>query len=344
MNEYYDGTKLLSLKDISGRTPEIYICTTNRTGGKTTYFNRLVVNRFLKNGQKFALLYRYKYEVDNIAEKFFKDIQSLFFPTYKMTEKSRSKGVYKELFLNEKSCGYAFAINEAEQIKKHSHLLSDVSCILFDEFQSESNIYCNKEIIKFQSIHTSIARGQGKHIRYVPVFMLSNAITLLNPYFTEFGISNRLQKNTKFLKGNGFVMEQGFIKNASESQKESGFNRAFAESRYTEYASENVYLNDNNTFIENVSGKCRYLATIRYNGKDYGIREYEEKGIIYCDSKADSTYKNKIAVTTDDHNVNYIMLKNNSFFIANMRYYFENGCFRFKDLKCKECVMRMLSY
>ena len=44
--QYYDGTKLLSLMDINGNKPEIYICTTNRTGGKTTYFGRLCVNRW----------------------------------------------------------------------------------------------------------------------------------------------------------------------------------------------------------------------------------------------------------------------------------------------------------
>ena len=60
-NNYYDGTKLLSMKDLNGKTPELYLCTTNRTGGKTTYFGRLVVNRFIKHGKKFALLYRYNY-------------------------------------------------------------------------------------------------------------------------------------------------------------------------------------------------------------------------------------------------------------------------------------------
>ena len=49
-NEYYDGTKLLSMTDINGKKPELYLCTTNRTGGKTTYFGRLVVNRFKKKG------------------------------------------------------------------------------------------------------------------------------------------------------------------------------------------------------------------------------------------------------------------------------------------------------
>ena len=44
--KYYDGTKLLSLMDINGKRPEIYISTSNRSAGKTTYFNRFFVNRF----------------------------------------------------------------------------------------------------------------------------------------------------------------------------------------------------------------------------------------------------------------------------------------------------------
>ena len=73
MPNYYDGTKLLSMKDLDGQKPEIYICTANRTGGKTTYFNRYVTNRYLKHKEKFMLIYRFKYELDAIASKFFKD-------------------------------------------------------------------------------------------------------------------------------------------------------------------------------------------------------------------------------------------------------------------------------
>ena len=76
MSTYYDGTKLLSLSDLTGLKPEIYMVTTNRTGGKTTYFSRMFVNRFLKHGEKFGLLYRYNYELDDCAEKFFKDIKT----------------------------------------------------------------------------------------------------------------------------------------------------------------------------------------------------------------------------------------------------------------------------
>ena len=149
---FYDGTKLLSMSDLNGEKPELYLCTTNRTAGKTTYFNRLVVRRFLDNNKdKFSLLYRYNYELDDIADKFFKDIGSLFFQDFTMRSERKSNGIYHELFIKRRgdpdeydglSCGYAITINSSDQIRKLSHFFSDTQRMIFDEFQSESNHYC----------------------------------------------------------------------------------------------------------------------------------------------------------------------------------------------------------
>ena len=352
MPTYYDGTKLLSMKDINGNLPEIYMCTTNRTGGKTTWFNRYLVKKFIEKREKFCLIYRFNYELDDVADKFFKDIGELFFTGYTMRSERRASGIFHELFLVNKSsddeagesCGYAVSLNAADQIKKYSHLFNEVNRMLMDEFQSETNHYCSDEIRKFISIHTSVARGQGKQVRRVPVYMISNPVSIINPYYTEMGISARLKDDTKFLKGDGFVLEQGFVESASKAQKLSGFNKAFANNDYIAYSTECVYLNDNKAFIEKPDGKGKYLATIRYNNCEYAIREYADSGVIYCDDHDDSTYKYKISVTTDDHQVNYVMLKRNDMFINNMRFYFEKGCFRFKDLRCKEAVMKLISY
>lgn len=341
---YYDGAKLLSMQDLNGEPPEIYMCTTNRTGGKTTFFSRFMVNKFLSGKGKFAITYRYNYELDDCAEKFFKDIGQLFFKGYEMTSKRRANGIFHELFLNGESCGYAVTLNSADQLKKYSHLFSDTDRMFFDEFQSETNHYCPDEVKKFISVHTSIARGQGKQVRRVPVYMCANPVSLINPYYTEMGISERLRDDTKFLRGNGYVLEQGFIESASEAQKLSGFNKAFSANQYVAYSSECVYLNDNKAFIEKPIGRSTYLATLRYCGNDYAIREYPDVGIIYCDDRADSSFKNKLAVTTEDHNINFVMLKRNDFFLGQMRFYFERGCFRFKNLRCKEAVMKALSY
>lgn len=344
-SKYYDGTKLLSMKDINGETPEIFICTSNRTAGKTTYFGRMVINRFKKQGKKFALLYRFNYELDDCADKFFKDIGGIFFQGDVMTSRRVAGGMFHELFLNEKACGYAITLNSADQIKKYAHLFSDVDSIIFDEFQSETNHYCNDELTKFFSVHTSIARGQNKQVRYVPVYMIANPVSIINPYYVELGISTRLTNKTKFLRGDGFVLEQGHNESAANAQKESGFNRAFAKNNYYDYASQGVYLNDNKAFIEqpkNAYGK--YVATIKYEGVEYGIREYRDLGIVYCSDKADKSFRFKISVTTDDHNVNYVMLKQSDYFISTLRYYFERGACRFKDLKSKEALMKCISY
>lgn len=344
MGEYYDGTKLLSMLDLNGVKPEIFICTSNRSAGKTTYFNRLIVNKFKKNKEKFMLIYRYNYELDDCADKLFKDIEGLFFQGDIMTSKRKASGIFHELFLNEESCGYAISLNSADQLKKYSHLFSDVERMLFDEFQSETNHYCSDEIRKFVSIHTSVARGQGKQARYLPVYMIGNPVSIINPYYVELGISERLRDDTKFLRGDGYVLEQGFVKSASQAQRESGFNKAFARNSYVAYSSQCVYLNDNKAFIEKPDGIGKYLCTLRYNGTDYGVREFAEDGCIYVDDKSDSTFRFKITVTTNDHEINYVMLKRNDMFLSTLRVYFEKGCFRFKDLKCKEAVLKALSY
>lgn len=353
MGAYYDGTKLLSLLDINGNKPEIYICTTNRTGGKTTFFNRLAVNRWKKNGDKFALLFRYNYELDDVADKFFKDIGALFFRDYELYSVRRARGIYHELWIKPadadegepgEMCGYALAINNADALKKYSHMFSDVQFIIFDEFQSETNHYCPQEVRKFISIHTSIARGRGMQYRYVPVYMLGNPITLLNPYYSELGINTRLREDTKFLRGDGYVLEQGYVDSAALAQKESAFNRAFASNSYVAYSSQGVYLNDSKAFIEKLTGLSRYLVTLRYNGADYAVREFSEQGLIYCDDHPDRSFPTRLAVTTDDHQINYVMLKKNEMFFINLRYFFDNGCFRFKDLRCKEVIMKALAY
>ena len=349
---FYDGTKLLSLMDINGNKPEIYMVESNRNDGKTTFFNRYAFNRFKKKKEKFIILVRFGYELNNIEDRYFKDIRELFFPYYTMTSKGIVDGKFRELFVSPndqeeltESCGYAMALNDADLIKRYSHFFSDAELVLFDEFQSENNHYCADEIKKFKSVHKSLARGRGKQVRYLPVIMMSNAVTLLNPYYTAFGLGKKINNQTKFIKSKGLVFERHFNEFASKAGKESGFMQAFDEDdEYSRYANDNEYLNDNNNFVEKLNGKNKYICTFKYKNREYAIRTYDELGIVYCDDRPDSSCKSKICVTTSDHNVNYVMLKNNEMFLANLRFFFNKGCFRFKDLDCKEAVLAMLSY
>lgn len=344
MGEYYDGTKLISMKDVNGKDPAFFLCSGNRTGGKTVWFSRLLVNRWKKKGQKFGLLYRFNDDMSDVAETFFKDINALFFPGDEMESEIRAKGKYHELFYNGEPCGYSLAINNADWLKRKAHLFSDIENLFMDEFQSETNHYCPDEVTKFRSVITSVARGRGEHVRHVPVFLCSNTVTLLNPYYSAMGISDKLRADTKFLRGDGYVLENAFVESAATAIKESAYARAFIDDSYTAYAAENVYLNDNYAFVEQPKGRGKYSLTVKYMNKSYALYEYIDSGIIYVTDKVDLSFPRKIALTTDDMNINYLMLQKNAPLIIYLRELFAKGCFRFRNLESKQMCLKLLSF
>ena len=81
--------------------------------------------------------------------------------------------------------------------------------------------------------------------------MISNAVTLLNPYYTAMGITERLKADVKsFYEVKALFLNKDIMKVHPNYKESSLFNGAFSKSNYVAYASQNIYLNDNNAFIE----------------------------------------------------------------------------------------------
>lgn len=343
-SKFYDGTRLRSKLDLDGKRPEMFLVSGNRTAGKTFDFKKFAIGEFKKGNGKFVILYRFINQCKGAAENFFRDLEQTVYPGEIMTEKAIAGGYFYELFLNGESCGYSIAINAASKIKEKSVIFSDANRILFDEFQAEDGRYCTDEINKFISIHTSIARGQGQQHRYVPVYMTSNNVTILNPYYEALGIGYRLQHNTKFLRGNGWVFENCWNENAANALADSGIGRAFANTAYMQYARENTYLNDSKNFIEKMTGKNRYICSVYWNNYCYAIREFPDTGIIYCDDRGDELFYMKFSLLTEDHEPDRILLRPNNVMISDLRQKFQYGMFRFKNLQCKRMILHLLSW
>lgn len=343
MSEYYDGSRLLSIKkDVNGDEPEIYMCVGNRTGGKTFYFSKLCVNRFLKGKGQFILLYRYGYQIADVANAFFGDIQPICFPKLIMTSKSIDKGNIQELHLGYEGnvdkdpiCGYALALNDADNIRRYRPLFNECTIMFFDEFQSETGRYCPREITLFQSVHTTCC---GR--RRLPVIMCSNAVTMLNPYFTAMDIGYRLQKDTKFLRGEGWVLESAFVESAASDLKQSGFAKAFARDKYIDYATQNTYLNDNTNFVEKLKGDYTYLFTLHFDGSSYAVRKGPD--FIYVSSDVDPSYPLKVSVKVTDHGPDAILPPKSWDVLHNCKRYFELGRVYFKDLSCKQAFFNFV--
>ena len=336
---FYNGNRLIQTLDLDKQKPEIFMVVGNRTAGKTFFFKKKMITDFKRSRKKFVVLKRLQDDLYGVSDEYFKDLEQICFPGEAMTEKSVS-GAFTNLYLNGEHCGYAMSLNGAERVRARSSIFSDVEQIHFDEFQSEGGRYVPDEINKFQSIHTSIARGKGKHVRYVPVYMTSNAITMLNPYYEIWGIGCRLRPDTKILRGHGWVLEHTTNQNAAAAISESGFGRAFANSNYMAYALENVYLDDK-AFITSAK-KRSILCNIRFEGKYYGIY-YTEEGFLYVDDKTDEQFPFCLSMLSIDHNEKTILTKSQPDVIMSLRQKFSYGIFRFRNLKCKEVLLQLLS-
>ena len=342
---YHDGRRLLSMLDIDKQKPGFFIDTSNRSAGKTTFYNGYLVDNFLKKGKKFCLIYRNKYELEVVCDSFFKDIQGLFFSGLTMSAESKASGSIYFLNISELgdnaekfNCGYAISLSGADQIKKMSHMLSDTEVILFDEFQLESRKYLKNEILIFQSIYASIARGQGQQSRYVPVILVGNLIDMYNPYFEAFGISERLNINTNYMRGKGWVLAQGFNESSAKALSQSAVQRAFLNNDYDSVLTKKEYLFDDTANIrKDIPNVGLYLGTIMHKNALYGVRYIETLGIIYVSEKFEKSWKQIFAATESDISNNSIFFKKSKL-REKLTNYLHSGTLYFANMACKKAA------
>lgn len=342
--KYYDGNRIVNTLDLDKQKPAIVMIAGNRTAGKTFWVKKFLVKKFLKQGSKFIILQRFGYNLTGTADTFIKDLKQIVpeYADFDMTEKVVVKSSINSLYLNGEHCGFCISLNNADSIKKNSTLFVDVDYIFLDEFQSETGKYCPNEIDKFISIYTSVARGKGEQSRYVMALLCSNNVSLLNPYYYSLGVASRIQKDTKILRGHGWVLELVFNENARQAMVQSGIGRAFANSDYIKYSSENVYLNDSDTFIEKPTGDCRLLCVIDWENETYGIWQFNN--FMYVSRKYDPNFRTRIALDVKSHNKNTVLLKQHNLLYCLFKEYFNCGLFRFQNLRCKEMLFFLIGY
>lgn len=347
MTVYYTLDNIKKQKDINGEEPYFYMIVGNRSAGKTTAL--LIESLKLSREEKQVLfLYRVKEEISAVGE-IYKDVLQLY-PEYGLAIKTKkiAHGIIAQMQLEtsdgeEKVLGYAVALNDCDKIKKYSPLFKDIELIVFDEFMLENGRYLNKEIEKLQSIIFSVSRGGGRQSRPIKTYLLGNNVTLLNPYFIFFGIHKRLRDNTHFIRGERWIAEFEFNKSARDAIDANPMSKVFSNSNYVNYSKEGVYLNDATAFIDKATGKSNYLFTIVQDNEKYAVREYYEQGIVFVDKTVDGSNQNVVTFDSASHNQNTLMLSTHAYIYDYLLSTYKIGMLRFKDLKCKNVILDILS-
>lgn len=319
---YYDIDKTLSKQRLFN------FVVGPRGVGKTYAAKTRVIKNFIKNNEQFVYLRRYETELPAAEMRNFFDDVSVDFPDI---EFKSGRGLF---WIGPEIAGWYFPLSKATMLK--SIPFPNVTMIIFDEFIIEvgSHHYLPNEVRTFLECYSTISRD-----RDVTTVFLSNAITMTNPYFIYFNLA--LEPGKNILLKPEICLELVESPAFSNHMEKSRFGSLVKGTSYGDYAISNKFLLDNETFIEKMPEGCNYISTLLIDGNKYGMYN-KMSGMVYISEKVDETFKYKLALSTNEHTPETVLiLRNNYMFVVILDAYC-NGKLRFTSIKAKNTLIPFL--
>lgn len=165
--------------------------------------------------------------------------------------------------------GHFIPLSRYETFKSTSY--QDVYNIIFDEFITAER-YLSNEVFKFADLCETILRHRRGRI-----FMLSNSLSLANPYFEAWGVKglkagfNRIADN--------IVIHYDCDEDFSAFKKSTTVGRLFGATSWGAYAYDNDFALDDPTNIGEPAGVKETLYNLVLNGREIGV--YYVNGALY---------------------------------------------------------------
>lgn len=330
---YYDYSKIRSYNAL------LSFIIGGRGIGKSYGAKMMVIKDFLRNGNQFVYMRRYKTELDTAVSTFFDDIKANneFDEELSMTVKKNKKIVTFEI--NGQTAGYAIALSTSNILKSTSFPL--VKTIIYDEFIIDKGVYhyLKDEPIKFLDAIETIGR-----LRDIHCYLLGNAVSIVNPFFSYWNLSTPYGGEFKRFKDGLIVVNCPINSEYEKVKKQSKFGQLIDGTTYGDYAIGNQWLRDSNAFIEKKTPNSKYFATLILNGVNIGIWRDFDSSVVYLSDHYNPNTNYKIACTAEDHQENTILASLSSNPILKLIILaYKNGNLRFSNMKIKGTAMKLIT-
>lgn len=298
--------------------------------GKTYGAKEKAMSRFIKKGEQFIYLRRYKSELVAAKQTFFSDFAHLF-EEYDMRVMGGTAQIsHVSLRADKKrewqTAGYFIALSTSQAQK--SVAFPKVTVIIFDEFIIEkgANRYLTDEVTVFTNFYSTVDRYMDK----TRVLFLANSVSIMNPYFLDYGI--RPDEESEFViprKFNGFIVcHFPESKAFTTAIYQTNFGRFIKDTEYGDYAAGNEFSDNTDSLIRLKDMNASYLYTLETskgafsvwhddNGEDYFVQAKRPKQEILFTLVTEKMGEEKTLVTVSDR------------LIARLRGAFRSGKMRF---------------
>lgn len=330
---YYDYDKLLS------RDFLIAFVITERGLGKTFGAKVAMLKRFLKSGEQFIYVRRYKTELDSSLATFWSDIQSNGFFDDLELKVVKSKLLTK-FTCDGEVCGYAVPLSTSNILK--STAFPKVKYIIFDEyllFDGGTYKYLRGEVNLFLDLIETVFR-----LRDGKVIMLGNAINVYaSPYFAYWNLDLPYGGEFKSFKNGSILVQYAKNETYRDVKKKTKFGKLIDGTDYGKYAIDNQDMSMNNIFIGKRPEKSKFYALLIVNGVKIGLwfgSDYK----LYISDKFEPNTVNKFALDYNDHTdkTMFLSLRHNPYIGACVEAY-KHGWLKFENERVKSYMITILN-
>lgn len=229
--------------------------------GKTYGAQKMAVRNYLRKGEMFIYLRRYRDELKAARSTFFAAFAHEF-PGHVFRMEGNAAQVAEAPEGDEKpkweTMGYLLCLSTAQQQK--SVAFPQVTLIVYDEFIIEKGLqhYIPGELDAFNNFYNTVDRYKDK----TRVLFLANSVMITNPYFMGLGI--KVPEDGDMVRlHDGFVVCH-FPDAAAFAAKvyETRFGKFIRGTEYADYAVGNVFRDNNDSLIDPKGSDARYLYTV----------------------------------------------------------------------------------
>ena len=309
MSEWYSYNRLLSHNGF------INVVLSGRGMGKSYASKKMIIDDFIKKGTQSVYVRRTKVELDKAKKTFFNDI--------KLAYPNREFKIDGDVGLMDGDVIVHFIpLSTSNNLKSASY--PNVSKIFFDEYiitQTSHSRYLKNEMILFYDLIETVFRKRTN----TKVIIMSNAVSFVNPLFTDLNIEPNPNKRFQKFCDNLVVLELYSNENFVKEKLDTPFARLIANKEYGKYAIGNNVLEDNNEYIIPKKYDSIWSYHITLKNQDFIVA-------VWVDYVNDKYYVDK-NVHTDSTTHNYHILKDDVSKGYNYLGAFRNKEWRIKHLK-----------
>ena len=295
--------------------------------GKSYAMKKHPINRFIKHGEQFIYVRRYKQELKKISS-YFDDVAKEF-PGHEFKVNGR------QFWIDGKLAGWAIPLSAWQSEKSNAY--PNVSLIVFDEFirEKDKSGYLPNEVEALLNLMDTVFRNR-ENVRCV---CMSNSVSVVNPYFLYFNLVPDTTK--RYNAYPSILVEIPDSADFSAERRKTRFGALIDGTGYGEMSLDNEFTNDSPVFIEKRSKNSKFKFTIIYQGMKLGVWVDTQLGLMYLSTDHDPTSRLTFALNKDDldENAQLVTSWKQNFYISRMVNAFLKGLLRFDNQ-----VVRNISY